>query len=93
MKTFELVKRHLNPDLRLEGILLTMFDPRTNLSLQVAEEARSYFGDAVFSSIIPRSVRLSEAPSHGLPILYYDPKSKGAELYCRLAQELIERNS
>ena len=93
MNTFELVKRHLNPDLRLEGILLTMFDPRTNLSLQVAEEARSYFGDAVFSSIIPRSVRLSEAPSHGLPILYYDPKSKGAEQYCRLAQELIERNS
>jgi chromosome partitioning protein len=89
MGTLELVKKHLNPQLELEGVLLTMYDSRTNLSAQVAEEVRQYFGDKVFKSVIPRSVRLSEAPSHGLPIHYYDPKSKGAEFYQLLAEEFL----
>lgn len=89
MSTLELVKKHLNPQLKLDGVLLTMYDSRTNLSSQVAEEVRQYFGDKVFKAVIPRSVRLSEAPSHGLPIYYYDPKSKGAEFYQLLAEEFL----
>lgn len=89
--TFHLVKRHMNPGLELEGILLTMYDGRTNLSQEVAEEVRAHFMDKVFKTVIPRTVRLSEAPSYGVPILEYDPKSKGAEVYDALAKEVIKR--
>lgn len=93
MSTFDLVKKHLNPELEIEGVLLTMFDARTNLSLQVVEETKEYFSGKVYEAIIPRNVRLSEAPSHGLPVLYYDAKSKGAEIYLQLAEEFIRRNN
>lgn len=91
MNTIKLVKKHLNPDLEIEGAVLTMFDARTNLSIQVVDEVKAYFKEKVFHSIIPRNVRLSEAPSYGLPIIIYDPKSKGAEQYQELAKEVIER--
>lgn len=89
MNTIHLVRTHLNPDLQLEGVLLTMYDSRTNLSSQVEDEVKKYFRDKVYRTIIPRNVRLSEAPSHGLPIIAYDPKSKGAEVYSELAKEVI----
>ena len=89
MNTIHLVRTHLNPDLQLEGVLLTMYDSRTNLSAQVEAEVKKYFRDKVYRTIIPRNVRLSEAPSHGLPIISYDPKSKGAEVYSELAKEVI----
>lgn len=92
MNTYNLVKKHLNAELTIEGVLLTMFDTRTNLSEQVAQEAKSYFGKLVFKTVIPRNVRLSEAPSHGLPALYYDAKSKGTEAYSLLAEEFLSRN-
>ena len=85
--TVNLVRDHLNPELDLAGVVLTMYDARTNLSAQVAAEVRRHLGDAVFATIIPRSVRLSEAPSHGLPISMYRPDSKGAEAYEALATE------
>jgi len=91
INTIKLVKKHLNPDLEIEGAVLTMFDARTNLSIQVVDEVKAYFKEKVFHSIIPRNVRLSEAPSYGLPIVLYDPKSKGAEQYQELAKEVIER--
>lgn len=91
LNTVQLVQRHLNPGLGVFGALLTMFDSRTNLSQQVVEEVQNYFGDKVFATIIPRNVRLSEAPSFGQPIIVYDPKSKGAEVYCELAKEVIAR--
>ncbi len=90
MNTVKLVKRHLNPALDVEGVVLTMFDARTNLSIQVVEEVKKHFRNKVYRTIIPRNVRLSEAPSYGLPIALYDPKSKGAECYMDLAQEVIE---
>ena len=92
LATVRLVKRGLNPQLTLEGVLLTMFDSRTNLSLQVAQEVKRHFPGQVFATVIPRNVRLSEAPSHGQPICAYDPYSRGAEAYRLLAQELIERH-
>ena len=85
--TINLVRDHLNPGLAVKGVVLTMFDPRTNLSAQVAAEVRRHLGPAVYHTVIPRSVRLSEAPSHGLPIEYYSPESKGAEAYRSLARE------
>lgn len=91
LKTIKLVKKGLNPSLAIEGILLTMFDARNNLSRQVSEEIRSHFGDTVFRTVIPRNVRLSEAPSHGKPILLYDIASRGAVGYLELAREIIER--
>lgn len=91
MNTVNLVKRGLNNGLYIEGIILTMFDARTNLSLQVVDEVCGYFGDRVYKTVIPRNVRLAEAPSHGLSILEYDEKSKGAEAYRTLAKEFIER--
>jgi chromosome partitioning protein len=91
MNTITLVRKHLNKDLEIFGAVLTMFDARTNLSIQVVDEVKAYFKDKVFHSIIPRNVRLSEAPSYGLPINLYDPKSKGAEQYMELAKEVIER--
>jgi chromosome partitioning protein len=90
LRTVHLVRQHLNPSLAIAGVLLTMHDPRTNLSQQVIEEVRAHFGPKVFETIIPRNIRLSEAPSHGVPITFYDPKSKGAEAYQSLAQEVIE---
>jgi chromosome partitioning protein len=89
LNTIRLVQRHLNTSLEVEGVLLTMLDARTNLGLQVIEDVRKYFRDKVYKTVIPRNVRLSEAPSHGRPIIQYDPKSKGAETYLDLAKEVI----
>ena len=90
MKTLQLVKNSLNPKLEVQGVVLSMFDGRTNLSIQVVEEVKNYFKGKVYTTIIPRNVRLAEAPSHGKPIIYYDNKSKGAEAYIELAEEFIE---
>ncbi len=92
LNTAGLVKKSLNPQLRIEGILLTMFDSRNNLSHQVVGEIRSHFSDKVFDSIIPRNVRLSEAPSHGMPIFDYDAKSVGSRKYMELAEEILNNN-
>lgn len=89
LNTIQLVKKHFNPNLKIEGVLLTMFDARTNLGEQVNTEVRKFFKDEVYDTIIPRNVRLSEAPSYGLPIMDYDPKSKGAEKYMNLAKEVL----
>lgn len=89
LNTVRLVQKHLNKSLMIEGVLLTMFDARTNLGVQVIEEVKMYFRDKVYDSIIPRNIRLGEAPSHGKPISVYDPKSKGAEVYLDLAKEVI----
>lgn len=91
MQTIALARKELNPNLELEGVLLTMFDGRTNLARQVSQEARKYFGDAVFETIIPRNIRLSEAPSFGKPIFLYDDTSLGADAYASLALELERR--
>lgn len=91
LHTINLVKKRINPYLEIEGIVFTMYDARTNLSLQVVEEVKRSLGSNVYRSIIPRNVRLGEAPSHGLPIHLYDPKSKGAECYALLAEEVIEK--
>lgn len=90
MNTITLVQKNLNPALSLEGVVLTMFDARTNLSIQVVDEVKNHFRHKVYQTIIPRNVRLSEAPSHGQPITRYDPKSKGAEVYVDLAKEVID---
>ncbi|HDQ04481.1 MAG TPA: ParA family protein [Deltaproteobacteria bacterium] len=90
LNTVRLVKTRLNPELALRGILLTMFDPRNLLSHRVTEDVKKHFGEKVFKTIIPRNVRLSESPSHGLPIILYDIKSRGAVAYMELAQEIIE---
>jgi chromosome partitioning protein len=89
-QTIELVRSSLNPRLQIEGLLLTMYDPRNSLSHQVARDAREHFGDRVFRTIVPRNVRLSEAPSHGKPALLYDITSKGALAYLQLAEEYLE---
>jgi len=89
LKTIRLIKQSLNPGLEIEGILLTMFDVRNNLSHQVADEVKNHFKDKVFKTIIPRNIRLSEAPSHGKPALLYDIHSKGAESYLNLAKEIM----
>lgn len=91
MKSIRMVREELNPALRVGGVLLTMYDPRTNLSRQVAEEVRSFFGDRVFHTIVPRNVRLSEAPSFGLPIALYAPRSTGAGAYEAVAEEVMGR--
>ena len=92
MTTVRMVKKNMNPKLSLEGVLLTMFDGRTNLSIQVVEEVKKHFPGEVFSSVVPRNVRLSEAPSHGKPINYYDRTSRGAEAYSDLANEFLKQN-
>ena len=92
MNTISRVKHTFNPSLEIEGVLLTMLDGRTNLSLQVVESVKKHFRDKVFSVAIPRNVRLGEAPSHGVPIHLYDPRSQGAESYRQLAQEVMQRN-
>ncbi len=92
MYTIRAVRKGLNPQLELEGVLLTMYDSRTNLALQVAEEVKRFFPGKVYSTVIPRNVRLSEAPSHGKPINAYDRTSRGAEAYAALAQEFLRKN-
>lgn len=92
LNTIMLAQKNLNPTLDIEGVLLTMLDSRTNLGLEVVEDIKSYFKERVYDTIIPRLVKLSEAPSHGKPILAYDPQSRGTEAYLNLAKEVIERN-
>jgi chromosome partitioning protein len=86
------VRAALNPALDIEGVLLTMYDERTNLGQQVARDVRQFFKEKTFDTVIPRNVRLGEAPSHGLPVALYDVKSRGSEAYIALARELLERN-
>jgi chromosome partitioning protein len=90
-RSIEMVKRNLNPSLRLHGIVLTMFDRRNNLSDLVAADARGFFGDQVYETVIPRNIRISEAPSHGKPVILYDYRSPGAQAYVRLATEFLRR--
>ena len=90
VSTIELVKKSLNPNLEIQGVILSMFDGRTNLSLQVVQEVKRYFGNKVYATVIPRNVRLAEAPSYGMPITEYDPKSKGAEAYGDFADEFLD---
>lgn len=92
INTINLVKKHLNKDLEIEGAVLTMYDARTNLSNQVVREVKRYFDDKVYKTVIPRNVKLSEAPSFGMPISLYDPKSKGARCYEKLAREVLANN-
>jgi chromosome partitioning protein len=87
------VRAALNPGLDIDGVLLTMFDERTNLGQQVASDVRNFFKEKVFRTVIPRNVRLGEAPSHGMPVILYDAKSRGAEAYRALAREVIERSA
>jgi len=92
INTINLVKKHLNKELKIEGALLTMFDIRTNLSNQVVKEVNKYFENKVYKTVIPRNVRLSEAPSYGMPISVYDPKSKGARSYDKFVKEFLKKN-
>ena len=92
INTINLVKKHLNKSLEIEGALLTMYDIRTNLSNQVVKEVKKYFGDKVYKTVIPRNIRLSEAPSYGMPITLYDARSKGAKSYEKFAKELLKEN-
>ena len=90
LRTIDLVRASTNPDLEIQGIVLSMYDGRTNLSIQVVEEVKKYFRDKVYTSIIPRNIRLAEAPSYGLPAILYDPRSRGADAYMQLADEFVE---
>lgn len=92
LNTVNLVKKHLNKNLEIEGALLTMYDARTNLSNQVVKEVKKYFEDKVYKTVIPRNVRLSEAPSYGMPITEYDPRSKGAKSYDKFTKEFLKKN-
>lgn len=92
LSTVRLVQKHLNQELEIDGVLLTMFDARTNLGIQVIEEVKKYFQEKVYQTVIPRNVRLSEAPSHGEPIIVYDSRSRGAEVYLELAKEVIHND-
>lgn len=92
LNTINLVKKHLNKDIKIEGALLTMYDIRTNLSNQVVKEVKRYFENKVYKTVIPRNVRLSEAPSYGMPITEYDPRSKGAKSYMKFAKEFLKLN-
>ncbi len=89
MNTISIVKKNINPKLEIQGVILSMFDGRTNLSIQVVEEVKKYFKEKVYTTVIPRNVRLAEAPSYGIPITEYDPKSKGAEAYKDFAEEFL----
>ncbi len=91
MSTIEIVRKNLNPGLEIEGVILSMFDGRTNLSIQVVEEVKKYFREKVYTTVIPRNIRLAEAPSYGMPIVLYDPNSKGAEAYSEFADEFLEQ--
>jgi chromosome partitioning protein len=90
LETIDLIRERLNPGLAIEGLLLTMFDPRNKLCHQVADEVRQFFPEQVFTSVIPRNVRLSESPSHGLPVILYDPSCRGAQSYVELAKEITK---
>lgn len=90
MSTIDMVKKTLNPDLDIQGVILSMFDGRTNLSILIVEEVKKFFKEKVYTTVIPRNVRLAEAPSYGMPIMEYDPKSKGAEAYMDFAEEFLE---
>ncbi len=92
LNTIRLAQKQLNPNLDIEGVLLTMLDSRTNLGFEVVEDIRKFFKEKVYNTIIPRLIRLTEAPSHGEPIIAYDPKSRGSEAYINLAKEVIDRN-
>ena len=92
LNTIRLAQKQLNPNLDIEGVLLTMLDSRTNLGFEVVDDIRKFFKEKVYNTIIPRLIRLTEAPSHGEPIIIYDPKSKGSEAYLNLAKEVIDRN-
>jgi chromosome partitioning protein len=92
VSTLRRVRATFNPDLDIEGVLMTMYDERTNLGQQVSKDVRAFFQEKVFDTVIPRNVRLGEAPSHGMPVIMYDPKSRGAEAYLALAKEVITRN-
>ena len=92
VNTINLVKKHLNKEIKIEGAVLTMYDNRTNLAKQVVNEVKKYFGDKVYKNVIPRNVKLSEAPSYGMPIVVYDPRSKGAKAYDKLAKEFLKNN-
>ena len=92
MNTIRLIKFHLNPSIDIEGVVMTMKDKRSNLTTQVGDEILKFFGKKVFFTYIPRNIRLAEAPSHGVPILIYEPNSKGAEAYLSLAEEFLDRN-
>ena len=91
MSTIELVRKSLNNGLEIEGVVLSMFDGRTNLAIQVVQEVKKYFGDRVYSTVIPRNIRLAEAPSFGMAITEYDPRSKGAKAYRAFAEEFLKR--
>ena len=90
MSTIDIVRTHMNPGLEIEGVILSMFDGRTNLSAQVVEEVKKYFKEKVYTTVIPRNVRLAEAPSHGMPVIQYDPRSRGAQAYMEFAEEFLE---
>ena len=92
INTINLVKKHLNKDFEIEGALLTMYDARTNLSNQVVKEVKNYFGEKVYKTVIPRNVKLSEAPSYGMPITVYDARSKGAKCYEKFTKEFLKSN-
>ncbi len=92
INTINLVKKHLNKNLEIEGALLTMYDARTNLSNQVVKEVKNYFGEKVYKTVIPRNVKLSEAPSYGMPITVYDARSKGAKSYDKFVKEFLKNN-
>jgi len=89
MSTIDIVKRNMNPDLEIQGVILSMFDGRTNVSMQVVEEVKKYFKEKVYTTVIPRNVRLAEAPSHGMPVIQYDPRSTGAIAYMEFAEEFL----
>lgn len=91
VNTISRITGHLNPDLKIEGIVRTMFDPRNSLTIDVSRQLLDHFGDQVFRTLVPRNVRLAEAPSYGLPVLYYDKQSRGAKAYLALASELLRR--
>jgi len=93
ISTIDLVKKSFNPTIGIQGVLLSMFDGRANLSIQVAQEVKNYFGDKLYSTVIPRNVRLAEAPSYGVPITQYDPSSKGAKAYMTFAEEFLETDN
>jgi chromosome partitioning protein len=93
LRTVDLVRDNLNPRLEIQGLVLTMYDPRNNLSKQVSDDVRSHFGDTVYKTVIPRNVRVSEAPSFGKPALIYDHKCAGSKAYMRLASEVIRREN
>lgn len=90
MGTISLIKKSLNPNLEIQGVVLSMFDGRANLSIQVVEEVKKYFKGSVYTTLIPRNVRLAEAPSHGKPVIYYDSRCKGSIAYLELAEEFID---